>query len=408
MNEIRKRKANPGGSIAVEDIVGRDRLVEQLWQTLEQQSLVLVAERRIGKSCVIRKMRSQEPAGVLTFSRDVENVETPLEFVERVYHDVEGHLGRWRRAVEGTRSLLREIAGVEIGGVVKFPSAAAPHWKRLLETVVQDLIERQDRKIVLFWDEFPGMLQKIKKTSGEAAAVEVLDTLRCLRQAHTGLRMVYTGSIGLHHVTSALAESGNAHAPLNDMRIVEVPPISLSDAESLAVDLLRGEGLICADPQAAARAIAIEVDCIPYYIHLVLTMLKARGDVAEADLVRQIVTEALVDPEDHWHLQHYRVRLESYYGADRAGVALILLDELAVGDGSITFDELSSRLSVQLTPDRGETAQRVLGGDRELLRRLLTLLQRDHYLQQDSSDGAYGFRFPLIKRWWRLQRNLGT
>jgi hypothetical protein len=33
-------------------------------------------------------------------------------------------------------------------------------------------------------------------------------------------------------------------------------------------------------------------------------------------------------------------------------------------------------------------------------------MQRDHYLEQDA-DGRFGFRFPLIRRWWRLDLGLG-
>ena len=399
-------KANPGGTIAPENIVGRDRLVKRLWQTLERQSLILVAERRIGKSSVIRKMHDNTPDGMLTFVRDVENIETPLEFVERIYHDVEDHLSRRQRTAKRARSFLREIAGTEIGGLVKLPAAAAPHWKPLLEKIVEDVIEQQDRIVVLFWDEFPWMLQKIKKASGEAAAMEVLDALRCLRQTHDSLRMVYTGSIGLHHVTRALTDAGHIHDPLNDMRIVEVPPLSETDARLLAAELLRGEELDCDDPESTALCIATQVDCNPYYIHSVVATLKDRGNAVDPDLVEAIVTEALVDPLDRWHLQHYRDRLEEYYGSDRVPAVLAILDQLATAKLQLSFGELASGLGVHISADDGETSQRILAGDRELLRRTLSLLQRDHYLQQNPDGGAYAFRFPLIKRWWRLHRNL--
>lgn len=401
-------KANPGGSIAAEDIVGRDHLVERLWQTLSRQSLVLVAERRMGKSCVIKKLQAEKPAGVLTFVRDVENVATPLEFVERIYHDVEEHLSRRQKTAGRTRRLLQEVAGTEIAGLIKLPTAAAPHWKSLLEKLIEDVTENQDRTVVLFWDEFPWMLQKIKRTSGEAVAMDVLDSLRCLRQTHDSLRMVYTGSIGLHHVTSALVEAGHTHGPLNDMRIVEVPSLSEPDARFLAAELLRGEGLRSEDLDETADCIATEVDCIPYYIHSVVATLKDRGEVVDTGRIKQFVSEALVDPQDQWNLQHYQDRLPDYYGADRVPVVLSLLDQLAAACGPLTFDELLSSLSIHVSIDEGKAARRILTGDSELLRQMLMLLQRDHYIQQSSDDGAYTFRFPLIKRWWRLHRNLPT
>jgi hypothetical protein len=44
------------------------------------------------------------------------------------------------------------------------------------------------------------MLGKI----GDESAMELLDTLRSIRQMYPAVRMVYTGSIGLHHVIGSL------------------------------------------------------------------------------------------------------------------------------------------------------------------------------------------------------------
>jgi hypothetical protein len=192
------------------------------------------------------------------------------------------------------------------------------------------------------------------------------------------------------------------------MRTVEVPPLSEPDAAFLGAELLRGEGLRSEDLDEAARCIAAEVDGIPYYMHSVVATLTDRGDVVDTKRIEQIVTEALVDPQDRWHLQHYRDRLEQYYGADRVPVVLSLLDQLAAANGSLAFDALLSSLSIHVSVNDGESARRILAGDRELLRRVLGLLQRDHYVQKSPDDGAYAFRFPLIKRWWRLHRNLPT
>jgi hypothetical protein len=43
-------KTNPGGQLAANEVIGRDRLIAKLWQILERQSLVLTAERRMGKT----------------------------------------------------------------------------------------------------------------------------------------------------------------------------------------------------------------------------------------------------------------------------------------------------------------------------------------------------------------------
>ncbi len=399
-------KANPGGEIAPDEVIGRDRLIQRLWETLKSQSVVLVAERRIGKSCINKKMVAETPDNLLTVYRDVEGITTPIDFVERVYRDVAEHLTVLKRTAGRVSALLKQLAGVEIAGLVKFPEAAAGHWKALLESTLEDLAEHQDRLVVLFWDELPSMLKSIADNSGEPVAMEILDTLRGLRQMHGRLRMVYSGSIGLHHVTAALREAGHGNPATNDMRIVEVPELALEDASFLAGELLDGEQLQCEDRDATAECIARATDCIPYYIHWVVAAMKDRGNVADAKLAERIVAEALVDDQDRWHLQHYRDRLKEYYGEDRLPVVLALLDELAAADGPVEFDQLRSSLATAFHPDASQTAGRILGGDRELLRAILTLLQRDHYIRRQPDDGTYVFRFPLIQRWWRVHRSL--
>lgn len=399
-------KANPGGEIAPEEVIGRDRLIQRLWETLDSQSVVLVAERRIGKSSINKKMVAERPGNLLTAYRDVGGLTTPIEFVERVYRDVEGHLNALSRTAGRVSALLRQLSGGEIGGVVKFPEAAVPHWKPLLESTLEDLAEHQDRLVVLFWDELPSMLKSIADNSGEPVAMEMLDTLRGLRQMHGRLRMVYSGSIGLHHVTAALREAGHGNPAINDMRTIEVPELALEDACFLAGKLLDGEQLQCEDHDATARSIAGATDCIPYYIHWVVAAMKDRGNVADAKLAERIVAEAIVDHLDSWNLEHYRKRLKEYYGEDRLPVVLAVLDELAAAKGPVEFDRLRSSLATALSPDASQAAGQILGGDRELLRGILTLLQRDHYVRRQPNEGTYGFRFPLIQRWWRVHRSL--
>ena len=98
-------------------------------------------------------------------------------------------------------------------------------------------------KSFLCWDELPWMLQKMTaRPEGETVVMDLLDTLRGLRQTHANLRMIYTGSIGLHHVVTALREEGYVNSPVNDMRTVEVPPLDDGHAEALAKALIQEKG----------------------------------------------------------------------------------------------------------------------------------------------------------------------
>lgn len=388
-------KTNPGGQIDPTEILGRDKLISHLWDVLLRQSLVLTAERRMGKTSVVLKMRDEATADKLPVYRDLERVHSPLEFTQLVYDDVSAYLSRFDRTARRAQQLVAQIGGTEVKGLIKLPDIAAPHWKTLMTKILEDLVEHQDRTVILFWDELPLMLYNIKRRVDEAAAMEVLDTLRSVRQMHPELRMVFTGSIGLHNVISVLRAAGYANDPTNDMYTEDVPPLTPEHARELAARLLEGERVKTDDAAACAERIAGAVDGIPYFIHHVVDQLKQRGGTASAESVDAVVSASISDQQDRWHLRYYRDRINIYYTPEERPFALNMLDVLSVAEQPITFNELFDRLK-----------SRVVTEDRELALHVLALLQRDHYVAQ-REDGALGFRFPLIRRCWRIHRGLG-
>jgi len=396
-------KAIPGGIIAPTDVIGRDQLIARLWSILDGQSLVLTAERRMGKTTVIRKMTAEPVESLRAVYMDVERVNSSTELVERTAQAIGGHLGRSNQARRWLEDLWSALGGTEFAGVLKLPDAKGLPWKTALERLLGGLAAHANPRVALIWDEFPWALQKIARAEREAVVVDLLDTLRGLRQMHPSLRLVFTGSIGLHHVLVGLQDRGWVHSPINDMRAVEIPPLAPPDAVHLALELVRGERLDGADATAAAELIARELDGVPYYIQHVAAKLADAGQAASPGAASRIIQDALTDPDDPWQLEHYRSRLTSYYGPTSAA-ARALLDQLAT-HGLLTPGDLHEALKLDFQPDN-DTARALCGPDREPLRRLLKLMQRDHYLTQDAS-GRLGFRFPLIRRWWRLDLGLG-
>ncbi|HEY6871238.1 MAG TPA: hypothetical protein VI298_00795 [Geobacteraceae bacterium] len=388
-------KANPGGHISPSDVVGRDELIANLWRVLKRQSLVLSAERRMGKTCVIQKMDAEAPADMLTIYRDLEKIHTPLEFADSVFQDVEEYLGLVQKTATRARQFLSHLKGAELGKVIKIPEIGAPHWKDLLTHTLADLVEHQDKMVVLFWDELPHMIYNIARRNGADTAMEVLDALRALRQTYPSLRMVFTGSIGLHNVITSLKRSGYANAPTNDMATLDVPPLSLDKyAPELALRLIEGEGIVSDDRTTLAMSIAVGVDGIPFYVQHVVDQIVMSGKKADVALVEAIVRSKLTDPLDSWNLKHYRERLDTYYTADELPFAVGFLDILAGADRPLNFTELFNLLKSKIVTEESEAARAVL-----------TLLQRDHYVIQNA-EGDYSFRFPLIKRWWRIDRGI--
>lgn len=330
-------KANAGGQIDLRAVVGRESLIRSLWEILEQQSVVITADRRIGKTTILRKMQAEPRSGWVPVFQDLERHHSALDFAVAVYREVDRFLSGQNKVARRTRELIQKLGGTEVGGIVKLPPASQADWKEVLSRSIEDLIEenlKTERRLLFLWDEVPFMLANIRDREGEQTAMQVLDVLRALRQTHVGLRMVLTGSIGLHHVVRSLKEANYANAPVNDMAKVEVPPLAGEDAALLASELLKGEEIQVMHEADTAAKIAAESDGVPFFIHHIVRALRNRGgEVSTAD-VGAVVVGQLTDANDPWEL-----------------------------------------------------------------------LERDHYLKRDR-EGLVQFRFPLIRRWWKLNQGL--
>ena len=183
-------------------VYGRDSLIAELWQRLDQLCVLMNAERRIGKTSVLRKMASDGAPGWFPVLLDLEKFHSAEEFAVGVYEQVQGYLGTWKKTANAARKIYEDHEFEHF----KRTSGRRP-WKALLTAAVHDLLaEKQEVRPVFLWDEVPYMIDHIRRADGEQAAVEVLDTLRSLRQEYPDLRMVFSGSIGLHHVLGSIRD----------------------------------------------------------------------------------------------------------------------------------------------------------------------------------------------------------
>lgn len=383
-------KANPGGQIAPAEIIGRDELIAELWQRLKQQSLIFSGERRIGKSSTLRKMAANPPQDMLPIYRDLEGIRSPIEFVEGVWQDTETYLreaGQARRV----REFVSELIGSQFTEY-QFPPAAASHWKPLLTKTIEDLVTLQNKQIVFIWDEMAHMLGNFS----DSVAMELLDVLRSLRQTYPDVRMVFSGSIGLHHIVKNLQKAGYSNDPTNDMYSVDGQPLNLTEAITLTVKLLAGENVPVFNLEKTAEEIALAVDCIPFYIHHLINQLKnSEREITQED-IENTVLESLRNPLNLWKMDHYRERLDNYYSDLQRPYALEILDLLAINPPT-SFQRIWQYLKSEPHTQDKETARTVL-----------RLLLKDYYLiQEDNLSGTmYTFRYQLVSRYWQLSRGL--
>lgn len=290
--------------------------------------------------------------------------------------------------------LLSKLGGTQIGDL--HVPQIRQHWKNLLFALMADLCESTPGPCIFFWDELPLFLYKVKQAEGEASAMEVLDVLRSIRQAHPTIRMVFTGSVGLHQVLKNLRKSGYANDPTNDMRTVEVLPLDPLDGTRLARLLVEGESLSCAgDGPECAAAIARAAGHFPFYIHSLVARLASDGRQASAQAIARSLRSLLTDPNDPAHFPYYRERIQTYYSPGEEEIALAALDALCEIVERLKFGELLNLIRHQI-PDAPS----------EQVRDVINLLGRDHYVSR-SDDGRWGFRYEIVRRWRQIERGSG-
>lgn len=404
-----------GKQVDAKSVVGRDSLIDRIWVQLqkppEQGSIRFTAERRIGKTTVMTKMKEEprEPFDVLFM--EVEGVDSCEALVELLLNRIKPLLTGAQKARDWFNGFCETIGGTEIGGVLKLPTIGKLGWQPTLEKSIEGLCQnRTDRLVLLMFDELPYMLQKIEQVSSKTdrphQALTLLDTLRALRQRHANLRMIFAGSVGLHHVLRDLKKAGLAAEPVNNMPFIEINPLEKCHAMELAKRLLTAERVSCADDdlESIAKRMASLTDNVPFYLERISGQLGVlQHEIALQDVDR-IVQHQMVDDHDPWEMEHFRERLDTYYHESvhdtsgqqitRATIARSILDHLALAEEPQSINQVWTFLRSQFAVT-----------DRNIAVALLKSLAQDHYLTCDA-EKRYSFRFPLIKRWWTLAQGL--
>jgi len=392
-------RANPGGQLDPDEIVGRDLLIQRIWRVLEGRSIYMNDCRRIGKTVILGMMKERPPQGWVVSKCDLESFRTAEEFATGIVKHSLELLGAKEKTFLRLESFLGIFKGAEIGGVIKLPDGQPAPWKELLRRVFLDLeknMEESGQRVVFLWDEVPFLLDKVIKNESPEVAAEILDVIRSLTQECRRVRVVLTGSVGLHHVLNQLRHKAQySGQPLNHMEFIAPGPLSEKDARSLARALLEGEELNCDDLEACAKSLADGCGHVAFYIQKLVSRLANQPDLETLTpaLINATLQQEITSVNSGWDLKHYRTRIPLYYGEGEEALVLRILDCIAAREAT-DFAMIDKEV-------RSQGAKK----SAEHLRKLLELLEQDFYIHRDDK-GRYGFRISVIRRWWKTDRNL--
>ncbi len=389
MPQIISITPNSGGVLQPINIVGRDEIIQNFWTILKLRGINLFAERRFGKSCVIRKMHHQTHTGFISIYKSVQGYNTPEQFVDVLYEFAKEH----RLFSDGIKDTIGKTwntisTRIPEAGSFKFSNTQTIWQKKLLYLIKQILASNPSDILVIFLDEFSLMLDEMKSTD----AALVLGTLRDMVHDHfpTELRFVYTGSIGIDLILDRIKNDGhNLGAPLNHLEKKKLPPFNQEQAIYFCKCLEKGCNLSLAEN---VRAYIIQMsDGIPYFIDRIFDRIRYKISIDEATIDTELI-EILNDSSDSNNIEHFYDRIREYY-PDKE-LSHHILNIICQADEPISEKNIADKI------------QSILDRDRQNINEDLNRLWRDGYLTRIAKDGErhFIFQFRIIKQWWKINK----
>lgn len=395
-------KPSPGGIITGNAIIDREKEISSIWRALQNQSVVLISERRVGKTSILRKMEEIPRDNWVPILCWVESKQHPVEFVEVIYEELIKREVLKNKFHKLKKFYIKYVGGENIGSW-KLPQIKA-NWKTLLDSMMQDIVD-SGKKVLLMLDELPLMLAKFIKTDeiGPVGAMAFLDTLRELRNKYEGsknISFIFCGSIGIQLVIKDLKrEHAYNSDPINNMKVIAITGMDDNGARELCEKLSEDDDFLknfqSDDKNNLFDYICLETNRLPFYIQHVFAYIY---ESAEVVITKKVIDESidylLNDPKDAGYFGHYLDRIKTYYDKKSREIALLILDNACKKNKYWGEESIINMVKTHMEIDD------------ETVKGALDLLWSDHYLVREIKKNrrAYKFRYTILQKWWRINR----
>lgn len=368
--------------------IRRQYLNDEFWHEIEKGSHILfIAPRRVGKTSVMKDLVENPQKDYNCIFEDVESDKSLQEFFKRLYFLILNRLslvGKTRTNVE--RWLKgRGIEEISFEGGVKFKEKELDFKNELL-LLIQKLPDL-NQKIVLFLDEFPEVISAIRRIEGDDNAIEVLHTIREIRQKEgfKNCTFVLAGSIGLEHVVGSL----DRLKLINDLHPVRIESLSRDEAMQL-IKQLTNLSTVNYTQELIETLLDRIKHLIPYFIQLMIEeidgiLYKENRQIPENKDIGTAF-ESIINKNSN--LKDWKDRLNPpYIAMDESSFSQKILSILS-HQNTITIQEIYDEAKILSVPGN--------------YMNIVTMLIRDGYITEDQ-DGVYRYTSPLLQAWWKKQ-----
>lgn len=372
---------------------------------LRGESISLIAQRRIGKTSLMREAGRRLGEKALSIYADLEKSFSPEDAIVELSLALRSHASMWSRTLEiiggvtkDTLSRFESIKAYEIGVTLR-SSLTKEDWRQkgdAIFTALSQIGDREKRIVILFLDEVPILVSRLLKiqdgtiTSERRAETDLfMSWLRDNALRHRGkVSIVVTGSIGLEPLLSQAGLNGS----INAYRHFEIRPWSIETAKQCLLALAKGQGLPL--PEAAAAHMVERLGSpIPHHVQMFFDHVnhtyvvdEYAGDVT-VELIDKVYGDTMTGLRGHPELSHMEERLRLVLSPRQFQIALELLTEAATVGGINAATALTICTCAGVTNDIRRTMNDVL-----------TILIHDGYLR--NVDDHYTFESRLLQDWW--------
>jgi len=236
--------------------------------------------------------------------------------------------------------------------------------------------------VVLLIDEFPFLCENLlQREGGRDILVKLLAALRQWRSL-PNVAMLITGSIGMRGI---IYRHGLNSAHLNDMMLVQVPPMEEPDTRAMLDALVAHAKLEWWNEAVAAALLRNITAFYPSFIQYAFNSIKAR-QAATADAVQAtFVNEILPGLSQDFFLQ-FRSRLKRYDTAQRPALEYAVhIVAKADAIGVMAIEAFYDVFDTEIPDQEGEE--------------ILEILIEDGFLRTDIIQQLIHVASPLVAVW---------
>ena len=378
-------RADPNGAVELGEVIGREGEVDRLWSLLIQSNVVLNGRCGIGKTTLTRLALADAPTGWRGHRVELAQVRGAAMLSAAI-------LDALRHEPDAGESVQAAIAPVlNAGGEIDPAKLSGNPGARLRQALDAELDER-NVGLVLALDDFDTFIAAAAGSPEHSEGLSALfDALAAMSGGQTRVRLLLItnthlgrglerveGSVSPTLFESCTNETLEALRPEGGARLVS--------------SLLLGESITARDRAALARTLAENCDHVPRWIHCAMAHFVARGKpILDGDLERCMV-EAVSDLQrEPWRLEReLRPVLEDYVQPQR-GLALSILDQLALGEEqAMTFSQIARQIAMETKIDD------------DALERVVEELRGDQIIEE--LGGQLKFCGELLRMAWLKQR----